>query len=113
MNNASRPLTKKNVRSFLGLTGYYHEFVPYYAAIAVPLTDATRKGQHNQVIKGDALEKAYTTLKAMITSHPILHLPDHSKPFFLQTDASEIGIGAVLMQQLGERCFQSPTSARS
>ena len=50
MRNASRPLTKKDARSFLGLTGYCCEFVPNYAAIAVPLTDATRKGQPNQVI---------------------------------------------------------------
>ena len=106
MRNPSKPLTKKDVRSFLGLTGYYREFVPNYAAIALPLTDATRKGQSNQVIWNDAQEKAYTTLKAMITSHPILHLPDdHSKPFFLQTDASEIGIGAVLMQQHGGKMF--------
>ena len=47
VRNASRPLTKKDVRSFLGLTMYYREFVPNYAAIAVPLTDATRKGQSN------------------------------------------------------------------
>ena len=113
VRNASRPLTKKDVRLFLGLTGYYREFVPNYAAIAVPLTDTTRKGQHNQIIWGDAQEKAYATLKAMITSHPILHLPDHSKPFFLQTDASEIGIGAALMQQYGGKMLQSPTSARS
>ncbi len=105
VRNASRPLTKKDVRSFLGLTGYYRKFVPNYAAIAVPFTDATRKGQPNQVIWGDAQEKAYTTMKAVRTSHPILHLPDHSKPFFLQTDASEIGIGAVLIQQHGGKLF--------
>ena len=58
VNNASRPLTKKNVRSFLDLTGYYREFVPNYAAIDVPLTDATRKEQLNQIIWGDAQEKA-------------------------------------------------------
>ena len=96
MRNASRPLTTLN---------YYLEFVSNYAAVAVPLTDATRKLQPNQVIWGDAQEKAYTTLKAMIISHPILHLPDHSKPFFLQTDTSEIGDGAVLMQQHEGKMF--------
>ncbi|XP_062502188.1 uncharacterized protein LOC134179336 [Corticium candelabrum] len=89
VREASKPLTKQDVRSFLDLTGYYHVFVPNYAAIAVLLTDAPRKGQPNQVIWTAAQEKAYTTLKAMITSHPILHLSDHSKPFLLQTDASE------------------------
>ena len=50
VRNASRPLTKKDVGSFVGLTGYYREFVPNYAAITVPLTDPTRKGKLNQVI---------------------------------------------------------------
>ena len=51
MRNASRTLTKKDVRSFLGLTGYCSKFVPNYTAIAIPLTDATTKGQPNRVIK--------------------------------------------------------------
>ena len=47
VRNASRPLTKKGVQSFLGLTGYYREFVPNYAAITVSLTDATVLGRDN------------------------------------------------------------------
>ena len=101
VRNASRQLTKKDVRSFLGLTEYYRKFVPNYSIIAVPLTDATRKGQPDQVIWGDAQEKAYTVLKAMITSHPILQIPDYNKPFFLQTDASEIDMGLCLCSNTG------------
>ena len=56
VRTASRSLTKKDVRSFLGLTGYYRKFVPNYAGIAVPLTDATGKGQPNQVIWVDDQE---------------------------------------------------------
>ena len=105
VTNASRPLTKNDEQSFPCLTGYYREFVPNYEAIAVPLTDAIRKGQPNQVIWGDAQEKAYTALKATITSHPIFRLRDHRKPFFLQTSASEIDIGTVLMQQHWDKLY--------
>lgn len=68
VREASRPSTKKEVRSFLGLTGYYREYVPNYAAIAVPLTDLTKKGQMNKVTWGAAQERAYTALKAAMTS---------------------------------------------
>ena len=44
---AVRPRTKKEVRSFLGLTGYYRDYIPHYAAVAVPLTDLTKKGKPN------------------------------------------------------------------
>ena len=52
-----RPQTKKEVRSFLGLTGYYREFIPNYAAIALPLTDLTKKGMPNKVEWRDAQER--------------------------------------------------------
>jgi len=95
---APRPTTKKQLRSFLGLTGYYRNYIPNYAAIAVPLTDLTRKGQPNQVRWEEPQEKAYSTLKRLIASKPILKLPDLKKPFILRTDASDYGVGAVLMQ---------------
>ena len=53
----------------------------------------------------DAHERAYTTVKVAITSRPILHFPDHTRLFVLRTDASEVGIAAVLMQRFGNRLF--------
>ena len=50
-------------------------------------------------------ERSYQTLKGAITSRPILHLPDHTRQFVLRTDASEVGIGAILMQRFGDRLF--------
>ena len=99
IRHAKRPRTKKEVRAFLGLTGYYREFIPNYAAKAVPLSDLTKKGRPNQVVWSDAQEKAYNTLKAEIASSPILRLPDNTKPFTLRTDASDKGLGAVLLQE--------------
>ncbi len=105
IKNARRPKTKKEVKAFLGLTGYYREFIPNYAAKAVPLSDLLRKGQPNKIEWGEAQERAYTTLKSELTNSPILHLPDVTKPFVLRTDASDVGVGAVLLQdQAGKLC---------
>eukprot|EP00794_Sanderia_malayensis_P004220 gene4220-4782_t len=98
VKDAPRPGTKKEVKSFLGLTGYYRNFIPNYAAIASPLSYLTKKGLPNVVEWTDAHEKAYKTLKKMTVTKPVLRLPDISKPFVLRTDASNTGIGAVLLQ---------------
>ncbi len=102
--NVERPQTKKQVRALLGLTGYYRKFIPNYAAIAVPLTDLTKKGKPNKVVLTESEELAFITLKTRMSSFPILKLPDLEKPFLVRTDASDVGIGAVLLQeQEGER----------
>ena len=105
IKDAPRPSTKKQVRSFMSLAGYYRDFIPNFAAIAVPLSDLTRKGQPNKVEWGEAQEKAYQTIKSYLTSEPILRLPDPAKTYFLRTDASNSGIGAVLMQKHDEKLF--------
>ena len=105
IKDAPRPSTKKQVRSFMGLAGYYRDFIPNFAAIAEPLSDLTRKSQPNKVELSEAQEKAYRTIKAYLTSEPILRLPDPAKTYFLRTDASNSGIGAVLMQKHDEKLF--------
>lgn len=96
------PQTKKQVRAFLGLTGYYRRFVPDYSSIAAPLTDLTRKSLPNQVVWTEKCETAFSHLKELLCSSPVLHNPDFNRPFILQTDASDYGIGAVLSQQDNE-----------
>ena len=76
---------------FLGLAGYYRDFIPNFAAIAVPLSDLTWKGQPNKVEWGQAQEKAYQTINSYLTSEHILRLPDPAKNYFLRTDASSSG----------------------
>ena len=105
IRDAQRPRTKKEIRSFIGLTGFYRDYVANYSAIAAPLTDLTRKGKPNKVEWGDAQERSYQALKGAITSWLILHLPDHTRQFVLRTDASEVGIGTILMQRFGDRLF--------
>ena len=97
-----RPTTKKQVRSFLGLVGYYRRFVPNFSAIAAPLSDLTKGGKPGPIQWNDSCERAFQTLKERLCSEPICCLPDCNKPFVLQTDASDIGIGAVLCQDQGQ-----------
>ncbi|XP_042300045.1 uncharacterized protein LOC121917995, partial [Sceloporus undulatus] len=92
------PQTKKQVRQFLGLEGYYRRFIPHFAHWAAPLTDLTKKGQPRRVRWGRREQLAFDRLKDYLYSYPVLRAPDFSRPFILQTDASEVGLGAVLSQ---------------
>ena len=96
---APRPVTKKQVRSFLGLVGYYRAYIPNFAAIATPLTDLTKKGHPNVVVWGEVEERAFQNLKKAVTKDPILKVPDFTKTFVVQTDASNIAAGAALLQE--------------
>nr|GEU33567.1 reverse transcriptase [Tanacetum cinerariifolium] len=91
----SKPTSITGLRGFLGLTGYYRRFVKGYAQIAAPLTDLL---QQHQITWNDQAEQAFNTLKAAMTTLPVLALPDFTVTFDVTTDASGIGIGAVLSQ---------------
>ena len=93
-----QPNKKKDMRAFLGLTNYYWRFVPDYGTIAIPLTEATRKCAPDKVEWTKDKVTAFEQLKDALTRDPVLASPDEQKPFLLQTDASGIGIGAVLSQ---------------
>lgn len=98
IQDAPAPKTKRQVRAFLGLTGYYRDFIPHYADISEPLTQLTKKKEGNNVKWTPVHERAFQELKQRIASPPVLRLPDLSKTFILRTDASDTGLGAVLMQ---------------
>ncbi|GFO27800.1 Pol polyprotein, partial [Plakobranchus ocellatus] len=84
VRNAPRPKTKREVRAFLGLVGYYKEFVPNFAAVSAPRSDLVRKGQPYIMNWGDSQERAYNSLKVAMTSKPVLQLPDVNKKFVLR-----------------------------
>ncbi|KAK7481822.1 hypothetical protein BaRGS_00026969 [Batillaria attramentaria] len=92
------PATKKAVRSFLGLVSFYRNFIPHFSAIAAPLSDLTKKTKPNTVVWTQECEEAFVALKNALVNKPVLHTPDMSLPFVLQTDASDTGLGAVLLQ---------------
>ena len=84
------------IRSFLGLTGYYRRFIEGFSKLALPLTKLTRKGH---VFVWDAqCESSFRTLKERLTTASVLVLPDPSEPFVVYCDASKLGLGGVLMQ---------------
>jgi hypothetical protein len=85
-----------DLRGFLGLTGYYRRFVPKYGVLANPLTQILR---HKQFQWTSAADKAIGVLKQAMASTPVLGLPQFDEPFEVETDASDDGIGAVLMQK--------------
>ena len=99
IQDAPRPRTKKELRSFLGLSGYYRKFIPHYATLATPLTDLTKKNTPNQLVWTQDQERAFQTLKDLMSKEPILLLPDVTQEFILCTDASSVGLGAVLLQE--------------
>ncbi|KAK6181527.1 hypothetical protein SNE40_009362 [Patella caerulea] len=105
IKQAKPPKTKKQLQSFLGLVGYYRQFVPNFSAVAVPLTDLTRKGQPNKLEWGNAQNNAFISLKQVLSNSPVLRLPDFTKTFILRTDASGTGLGAILLQEFEDGKF--------
>lgn len=93
------PKTKKQVRSFLGLIGFYRKFIPKFADIAVCLTDLTKKFAPQKVKWSEENQVAFNKLKGEICSKPVLRSPDFNRKFLLKTDASDVGVGAVLEQE--------------
>ena len=92
------PRTKKEVRSFNGLVNYYRRFIPHYATIAEPLTNLTKKNMPDKVEWTLKLEESFQQCKKELTNAVMLRNPDYSQTFQLQTDASDVGVGAVLSQ---------------
>jgi hypothetical protein len=91
------PTSFHQIRSFLGLVGYYRRFIPDFSRIAKPMTELLKKG-----IKfswNEKCEEAFHTLRAHLTTAPVLAQPDNSKPFDIYCDASGIELGCVLMQE--------------
>jgi hypothetical protein len=90
------PASVKDFRSFLGLAGYYRRFIKHFGILAKPLNDLLKR--NNVFVWADDQEMAFQTLKlAMMEAH-VLALPNFNKPFYIETDACDYGVGAMLMQ---------------
>lgn len=98
------PTTKKKVRGFVGLVSWYRKFVPNFSERTLVLRNLTKKAAPNKVRWSEECNEAFEDLKEAICTEPVLHSPDFNQPFILQTDASQSGLGAVLIQEKeGER----------
>ena len=116
-----KPNSESDLRSFLGLAGYYRRYVPSFAQIAKPLhhclgnTTKTKKGSRRQPQDSRPFDEkwsnectmAFTKLKEHLTTAPVLAYPDFSKSFVVETDASFQGLGAVLSQDHGVIAYAS------
>jgi hypothetical protein len=91
------PQTVKEVRFFLGLAGYYRRFIENFSKIVKPLTSLLEKG----VVFSwtDERQMAFEELKKRLTTAPVLTLPDLSKRFTVNCEASKDGLGCILMQE--------------
>ncbi|XP_017431977.2 uncharacterized protein LOC108339348 [Vigna angularis] len=91
------PRSITEVRSFVGLAGYYRRFIEGFAKIVAPLTQLTRKD--HPFAWTDRCEESFQELKRKLTSAPVLVIPNTAKPFEVYCDASHQGLGCVLMQE--------------
>ncbi|MEJ1821095.1 reverse transcriptase family protein [Escherichia coli] len=96
VSNWKVPTNANEVRSFLGLAGYYRRFIEGFSKLARPMTQQLRKG-----IKfswSEACEASFQELKKKLTTAPVLAVPEGNDGFVVYTDASKLGLGCVLMQ---------------
>ncbi|GJS21019.1 putative reverse transcriptase domain-containing protein [Tanacetum coccineum] len=107
MKNLKAPMTPSEIRSFLGLAGYYRRFIAYFSKIVKPLTLLTQKNQKYEwgVDQEEAYEwgvdqeEVFQTLKDNLCNAPILSLPDRAEDFVVYYDASNQDLGCMLMQR--------------
>ena len=99
--NFPRPNTLKQLRGFLGMSGFYRRFVPDYATKAAPLTKLLHKDV--PFTWEDEQEKAFDIIKQHLIEPVLLYCPDFDKPFEIQSDASNVGVGGVILQRINDK----------
>ena len=99
INRFPRPQTKTQIRRFLGMVNYYKDHIENLSKKASPLTDLLKKSKPAKILWDEDCEKAFKSLKKVLTVAPILRIADHSLPFFVQADASDKAVGVVLTQK--------------
>jgi hypothetical protein len=98
------PRSARVVWAFLGLTGYYRQFIKDYGAIAAPLTKLLHKEGFHWSTEA---KEVFRSLQRVLTSAPMLQLPDFAQGFIVECDASGSGMGVVLHQAAGPVIFFS------
>ena len=113
VQNWPAPTSREELRRFLGFASFYRRFILNFASISEPLHQLLRGGKRKRkgvkptsdtsslppFIWGESQQKSFDEIKIALTSAPVLAYADYSKPFVLHTDASTLGLGAVLYQE--------------
>ena len=96
-----RPANVQEVRQFLGLAQHYRRFCPGFSSVAAPLTELTHGSgaKKRAIIWNKDAEKSFKAIKDMLTSPPLLRLPNMLAEYRIETDSSDFGVGMVLLQQ--------------
>ena len=97
LNNYPIPKNPKQIQKFLGLAGFYRRFIDKFSLIAKPLTTLIQK--NTKFIWSEEAQNAFDKIRNALTKLSMVYLPDLNSPFIIQTDASEVGLGAVLLQE--------------
>ena len=92
-----RPECRRDIRKFLGMVGYYRMFIVNFATVLAPLTDLLKKGTKFEWT--EECQQAFNHLKTILCNAPVLQAPNFEKQFKLACDASQVGAGAVLIQE--------------
>jgi len=92
------PKTKRELKSFVGLTGFFRQYIPRYAQIAFPLTEMLKNDSPNKLKWGQQQQQAFDTLRQTLMRKPVLRAPDPSKPYDLMVDSSKVALSAILLQ---------------
>lgn len=98
IKKAKPPRNVKELARFIGMVNFFNKFIPNFSTIAAPLNKLRKKDVN--FVWGDEQQKAFDTLKECITQPPVLKVANFNEPFVLQTDASNVGLGAVLSQKI-------------
>ena len=99
VSNLAAPKNVEQVRTFLGLAGYYRRFIPNFASLSAPLVALTKKA--SMFHWGAPEQNAFEVLQQLLCSAPVLSYPNFDQHFTLQIDALDLGRGAVLTQKDG------------
>lgn len=100
--NYPTPTSVREVRRLLGMVSWYRRFIPNFASVSGSITDLLKGKPTKKFVWTSEAESAFNDLKLALISAPVLKTPDFTKPFIIQTDASDRGVGAVLVQGEGE-----------
>jgi len=96
VSNWQQPTNVSEIRSFLGLAGYYRRFIEGFSRIARPMMELLKK--EKKFVWTESCERSFQNLKRRLTTAPVLTLPDIHRDFIIYCDASRQGLGCVLME---------------